>query len=114
MLYRRYTDCYQQPLAGNSSLSLISEFIYDRFSARFVDYLGVEKGIQTTSFGNSRAMFEFRYRPSITGTAMYDACWPERNTRWVARWKSDSCARKMFGTKRWGLRSITGNQELCA
>jgi hypothetical protein len=33
--------------------------------------------------------------------------------RCVALWKSDACARKMFGTKRCGFRSITGNQVLC-
>ena len=33
-------------------------------------------------------------------------------TRWVCTVKSSSSARKMFGTKVWGLRSTSGNQVL--
>src|SRR5215813_1504385 len=47
------------------------------------------------------------------GNAMYDACRPARNTFCVAALKSDSCARKMLGTKVCGLRSMTGNHVLC-
>src|ERR1051325_5969365 len=46
------------------------------------------------------------------GSAMYDACRPERNTFCVAGLKSDSFARKMLGTNVCGLRSMTGNQVL--
>lgn len=50
---------------------------------------------------------------STTGMAIYDACSPDRYTRWVAVRKSDAFARKMFSTNVCGFLSINGNQLLC-
>ena len=48
--------------------------------------------------GSSRFTAPNYWRDPRTGNAIYEAFLPERNTRWVAFWKSDSFALKILGT----------------